>query len=166
MRKRTLSEEEKRLWKAETRGAKRLRAAAADEKDEGGERDKKPGARLRIKAHLPMAKTAAPLVAGMDRHTAKRFDEIDATLDLHGKTLASAHTLLVAFIEKQYARQSRTLLVITGKGSGILRESLPGWLDAPTLRGAIVSFSPAAQKHGGTGAYYILLKRKRSTHGA
>jgi len=57
-------------------------------------------------------------------------------------------------------------LVITGKGTGILRESLPGWLDAPLFRGMISAFGAAAQKHGGAGAYYIMLKRKRTSHGA
>ena len=65
----------------------------------------------------------------------------------------------------------RLLLVITGKGRpteaawpqrhGILRHSVPHWLAAPPLAGRILQVAPAHQRHGGAGAYYVYLRRRR-----
>jgi DNA-nicking Smr family endonuclease len=57
------------------------------------------------------------------------------------------------------------VLIITGKGSmgtGVLKRSLRPWLEAapPALRGRIHAIRPAEPRHGGNGAFYILLKRK------
>jgi DNA-nicking Smr family endonuclease len=105
--------------------------------------------------------------------------EIDARLDLHGMTQATAHAALRRFIVRCAAQNRRTVLVITGKGresrdeqdgdwwadmgrepSGILRRSISGWLADPALRPLIVGFEPAAPHHGGGGAFYIRLKRR------
>ena len=58
--------------------------------------------------------------------------------------------------------------MITGKGlkgdtwsPGVLREAVPGWLNAPPLRGIVLSFAYAQPQHGGSGALYVLLKRRR-----
>ncbi|MEQ1706135.1 MAG: Smr/MutS family protein, partial [Rickettsiales bacterium] len=103
--------------------------------------------------------------SGIDRSTAENFrkgkDPIDAKLDLHGMTQENAHHALVNFIAKQAKLENRRLLVITGKGSGILRASLPRWLTLPDLNRFILAFDVAKAKHGGDGAFYILLKRKR-----
>jgi len=59
------------------------------------------------------------------------------------------------------------VLVITGKGTrdtgeiGVLRQAVPGWLNAPPLKGLIHAFDYAARPHGGAGALYILLKRNK-----
>jgi len=112
--------------------------------------------------------------AGIDRNTAERFRkgemEMDGTIDLHGMSREKAHVALSGFIRHHYDRGSRCLLVITGKGlrqngeqqRGILREMLPQWLAEPGLRGIILAFDVARPKHGGSGAYYILLRRARN----
>ena len=107
--------------------------------------------------------------AGVDANTATRFRkgkyDIDATLDLHGHTREKAHRQLKSFIRSHYARDSRCLLVVTGKGKadapGVLREMLPQWLNEDDVRPMVLAFDHARQQHGGGGAYYILLKRKR-----
>lgn len=110
--------------------------------------------------------------AGIDRNTAERFRKgkftLDATLDLHGMTREKAHRMLMGFIKNHYEMGSRCLLVITGKGQntqnssrGVLRELLPQWLDEPALKPLILAFDNAKQQHGGLGAYYLLLRRKR-----
>ena len=118
--------------------------------------------------------------AGIDRNTADRFRKgkfiLDATLDLHGMTREKAHRTLMGFIRSHYEQGSRCVLVITGKGQkqladhppageysgkGVLRELLPHWLDEPTLKPLILAFDQASQRHGGSGAFYILLRRKR-----
>jgi DNA-nicking Smr family endonuclease len=58
------------------------------------------------------------------------------------------------------------LLVVTGKGEGreeggVLRRLLPLWLEEGSHRGAILAIAPARRQHGGEGAFYLLLRRKR-----
>jgi DNA-nicking Smr family endonuclease len=104
---------------------------------------------------------------------------IDARLDLHGWTQGEAHHALAGFIESAHAAGQRCLLVITGKGGrakthdaddphggggavpGVLRAAVPNWLNQPPLRPLILGFAGAQPKHGGSGALYVLLKRKR-----
>ncbi len=114
----------------------------------------------------------------MDRRNFERLRKgkmrPDARLDLHGMTAAQAHGELTAFIHRCHAAGKRLALVITGKGNtmreeegimptrqGLLRHSLPHWLDAPHLRPMILEITPAHARHGGGGAYYVYLRRKR-----
>ncbi|PKU23510.1 Smr/MutS family protein, partial [Telmatospirillum siberiense] len=106
---------------------------------------------------------------GLDKSTAGRFAkgmmEIDATIDLHGLTQPVAHAALSRFVSGSADLGRRCLLVITGKGnregSGVLRAEVPRWLSEPSLRAQILAFTPAQPKHGGGGALYVLLKRRR-----
>lgn len=112
--------------------------------------------------------------AGIDKRQAERLRRgrtvIDARIDLHGMTQAEAHRRLDAFVEASAAAGRRCVLVITGKGltsemsgrgSGVLREAVPRWLNEPSLRRRIITFTHAAPKDGGQGALYVLLKRPR-----
>ena len=117
---------------------------------------------------------AGELIA-MDRRQALRLKRgqypIDASLDLHGMTQEIAHRAFFRFVEAAARRGDRCLLVITGKGSGrsadghrqegVLRKALPGWINASALRSHILAFHHAKLRDGGTGAYYILLRRNR-----
>ena len=81
-------------------------------------------------------------------------------------TQARAQAALQRFISNAAADGKRCVLVITGKGrdnpdGGILRQAVPRWLNQSGLRENIVSFDYAQQKDGGTGALYVLLKRRR-----
>jgi DNA-nicking Smr family endonuclease len=171
VRKRTLTEEEKLLWEYVTRNDIPLTIEAIEEVIE-------PKKTLKIKAKTIISKSAPksqeskPKVlkakgdySGIDKNTATRFKKgeapIDATLDLHGMTQAKAHTAFISFISKQIKAGSRRLLVITGKGSGILQNALPGWLGSPDISGHVLAYDEAKARHGGSGAYYIMLKRKR-----
>ena len=90
--------------------------------------------------------------------------EIDASLDLHGLTLARAHQRLVRFIEQAESRQFRTLLIITGKGragEGVLRREVPVWLKQPPLADRILALEQATGQDGGGGALYVRLRRQR-----
>lgn len=96
---------------------------------------------------------------------------IEARLDLHGMTQEQAHTRLVDFITRAHAAGKRCILVITGKGlsrghgeetsTGVLRQKLPLWLSMPPLRSLVLKSYPAIQRDGGTGAWYLYLKRTR-----
>lgn len=102
---------------------------------------------------------------GVDKRTANRLKKgrmaIDGKLDLHGLSQAEAHRALISFIENAYATQKRCVIVVTGKGRGILKDNVPRWLNDGLLRSRILSFSYAQQKHGGEGALYVLIKRRR-----
>lgn len=112
------------------------------------------------------------LVAGqlsdMDKRTAERLAKgqtaIDGRLDLHGLTEAQAHAALVRFLAMSRSLGRRCVLVITGKGvegKGVIRSSLPKWLNAAELRPLVLGISQAKPKDGGEGAFYVLLKRHR-----
>ncbi len=97
----------------------------------------------------------------------------DARLDLHGMTAAEAQTELTHFLLHCHGAGKRLALVITGKGKhvaddgimpvrqGVLRQSLPEWVKLPTLRPLVLDVVPAHKRHGGGGAFYIYLRRKR-----
>lgn len=175
VKKRQLTPEERRLWKLITRQTKPLEKQVVEENSllpcgEGlGTKPKKlaPTPQHTCCASPRKGEGGREMgdYSGIDKNTAENFRKgkaaIDAMLDLHGMTQSNAHNALVAFIEKQVKLESRRLLVITGKGSGILRASLPRWLTAPNLNKYILAFDVAKAKHGGDGAYYVLLKRKR-----
>ncbi len=113
----------------------------------------------------------------MDR---KRFEKlkrgklaIDARLDLHGMTQARAQAALSIFVRDSHASGKRLLLVITGKGRdgdnddimptprGILKHQVPRWLAQPPLAPLILQVNQAHRRHGGAGAYYVYLRRRR-----
>lgn len=97
----------------------------------------------------------------------------EARIDLHGMTLAQAHPALIHFVQRAHGDGKRLLLVITGKGKraddhgpipvrvGVLRHQVPQWLSLPPLGGLVLQVTPAHQKHGGHGAYYVFLRRQR-----
>jgi DNA-nicking Smr family endonuclease len=99
--------------------------------------------------------------------------EPEARLDLHGMTREAAHAALIAFVNRAQARGLRLVLVITGKGradgsdaivperQGVLRHSLPHWLATPPLTGRVAEVRPAHPRHGGAGAIYLTLRRRR-----
>lgn len=97
----------------------------------------------------------------------------EARIDLHGMTLDEAHPTLQGFILHSHAMGRRLVLVITGKGKlrddlapmpvrqGVLRHQVPHWLNMAPLRQTILQITPAHISHGGSGAYYVYLKRNR-----
>ncbi len=118
--------------------------------------------------------------AGLDKRNAQRLRRgqmaVDARLDLHGMTREAAHGALTGFIRGGAERGHRCVLVITGKGTlrggddagfmpnrsaGILRAEVPRWLGEADLKPLIVAWTPAVAKDGGSGALYVLLRRRR-----
>lgn len=109
-------------------------------------------------------------LADIDRRTVQRLQRgrlpIEATLDLHGLGQAAAHQALDGFIGRSAALGRRCVLIVTGKGlgredSGVLRRQVPHWLNQPELRSRILAFDYARPEHGGLGALYVLLRRRR-----
>jgi DNA-nicking Smr family endonuclease len=105
---------------------------------------------------------------GLDKRSLARLRRgmlpIEGTIDLHGMTQAEAHMALHQFIAASQQRGRRCVLVITGKGSrseGVLRSAVPHWLNLPATRSLVLAFAYATPAHGGAGALYVLLKRRR-----
>jgi DNA-nicking Smr family endonuclease len=92
---------------------------------------------------------------------------VEAILDLHGMTQAQAHQNLIGFVTRAFQSQKRCVLVITGKGNrnpgevGILKSRLPDWLNIPPLENMVLSHTQSKQKHGGSGAFYLYLKKPK-----
>ena len=97
------------------------------------------------------------------------------SLDLHGETLDEANLIVENFIKKSYQDKIHKLIIVTGKGLhskndkdpyvskdlGILKYSIPDFLkNNSELMKMISSISDASIKDGGTGAFYIFLKKK------
>lgn len=127
----------------------------------------------------PKATRPAPL-ADFDRRAVRQVASgkinIDARLDLHGMRQRDARAELRAFLFRAQAKGYRTLLVITGKGDatadrdhlaralgepqrGVLRRSVPQWLEEPELRSIVLSYTTASVRHGGEGALYVQLRK-------
>ena len=97
----------------------------------------------------------------------------EARTDLHGMTLAEAHPALIGFILNAHARGHRLVLVITGKGKmtpapgpvaarkGVLKRQVPIWLSLAPLNGLVQQVTDAHARHGGGGALYVYLRRRR-----
>jgi DNA-nicking Smr family endonuclease len=106
----------------------------------------------------------------VDRSTLGRLKrgqiEIDGRIDLHGMDQRAAFAALMGFVDISLRSGRRALLVITGKGSlasggGILRRSAPDWLMASPFARPILAVTSAHARHGGEGAFYVLLRRQR-----
>ncbi|WP_090590963.1 Smr/MutS family protein [Pelagibacterium luteolum] len=119
-----------------------------------------------------VAASEKPIEPNLKRRVASGREPIDGTIDLHGMTQMQAQIALENFVAARAARGDRTLLVITGKGikktgylqlerKGVLRDMVPLWLNAPHLSPLVAGIDPAHQSHGGGGALYVRLKRRR-----
>lgn len=96
----------------------------------------------------------------------------EARIDLHGMTLSEAHPELIRFVLNAQSDGMRLVLVITGKGKrgedigpipqrmGVLRHQVPQWLRLPPLGQAVQQVAEAHLRHGGSGAYYVYLRRR------
>ncbi len=97
----------------------------------------------------------------------------EARLDLHGMTMAQAHPALDGFIRNAHSSGKRLILVITGKGKerddggpiptklGVLRHQVPQWLAHGSIRNLVLQVTPASTNYGGSGAYFVYLRRRR-----
>lgn len=104
---------------------------------------------------------------GIPQRTLKKLRRgefsIEAELDLHGRTKVEARAAIVEFLYFCHSHSLRCVRIIHGKGHGsqgkrpILKQYVNHWL---RQRDDILAFSSARQVDGGTGAIYVLLRRK------
>ena len=102
----------------------------------------------------------------MDRNTEKKLNRghmpIEGRLDLHGMNIDQAQEGLNSFLVQSYNSQKRCVLVITGKGKGILKRYVTEWLEQQPLKTMILRTVVAQPKDGGGGALYVYLRKHRS----
>ena len=95
--------------------------------------------------------------------------------DLHGYSLEEANSKVESLINDSYKKGIKKLVIITGKGLhsenernpyvsknlGILKFSVPDYVKKNAeLMGKILNISDAEMEDGGSGAFYIFLKKK------
>ncbi len=100
---------------------------------------------------------------------------ITKSLDLHGLTLDEANIKVENFITACFDRKVSKVIIVTGKGLhsqndkdpyisekfGILKNSVPDFIkNNPSLMAKIKSITSAEISDGGSGAFYVFLKKK------
>ncbi len=115
----------------------------------------------------PGGPTSAPksMEPGRARRLARERDAVGARLDLHGLAQDEARAALMRFLAAAQAEGSRAVMVITGRGvqgDGVLRKRAPEWLAEPALRNVVAGVAEAHRRHGGAGALYVALKRRKA----
>ena len=103
-----------------------------------------------------------------------KLNEKIRSLDLHGYTLDEANKLIENFINKSYQERVNKLIIVTGKGLhsktendpyvsknlSILKYSVPEFIrNNENLMKKILEIKGADIKDGGSGAFYIYLKK-------
>jgi DNA-nicking Smr family endonuclease len=84
-------------------------------------------------------------------------------------TLAAAEREVALFLAESASQGLRVVLIVTGKGlrlesgrvfGGRIRAEFPVWLDRPENRARVAGVRAAHPRHGGSGAFYVLLRRR------
>ena len=104
----------------------------------------------------------------------KKFTKVKQ-IDLHGFTLEKANKTIEKFIYDSYENKVSKIIVVTGKGLhsnvdkdpyvsnelSILKYSVPEYIkNNQELMKKIIEIKEAKIEDGGTGAFYIFLKKK------
>jgi len=175
---RRLSDEERKLWGHFTRAVAPLgrSPAPADPPPAAAATKAKSAthARALARAAAPAA-TAAVRLEPFDRRLKQRLargtESLDERIDLHGRTQSEAHAALLSFLRKAQSHGAKFVLVITGKGGGardgwsergVLKRQVPQWLKLPEFRGYVIGFEDAHSGHGGAGALYVRIRRRKA----
>ena len=99
------------------------------------------------------------------------------SIDLHGYTLEEANNAIEKFIHKSFREKINKLIVVTGKGLhsqnekdpyvskdlSILKYSVPEFIENnKSLMNIINEIKNASIEDGGSGAFYIFLKKNKT----
>lgn len=140
---------------------------------EVGQRARSRMATHDLAPHVRDQVAAAPLRMDAKAHKRMKSGKLrpEGKLDLHGLTLAVAQPELTRFLLGAHVDGKRLVLVVTGKGKlkpgdgvmpnrlGVLKHQVPMWLAMPPLSAIVLQVAEAHRSHGGSGAYYVYLRR-------
>lgn len=92
---------------------------------------------------------------------------IEASIDLHGMTLANAHKAFLSFIKKAITNELHCIEIVTGKGdplqgTGKIRREVPLWMQEPLIKPHILHYEESLKTRGGS---YLVLLRKNKKRG-
>lgn len=174
---RRLSPEEAKLWAKVVESVKPLhREAERVPAKAGTQNEAELGSGVRRSTPAPPAPppprpnaVGETLDGSWDRRLSRGLLSPDRTLDLHGHNLATAYDLLDRRLEDAIADGARLLLLVTGKPPGAerpvkrgaIRAAVGDWLSASRHAPDIAAVRGAHPRHGGSGALYIVLRRRR-----
>ena len=111
-----------------------------------------------------------------DTNLKKTYKQKTRSIDLHGYTLDQANQKISDFINQSYLAGINKLIVVTGKGLhseneknpyvskdlSILKYSVPEYIENnKSLMNKIYEFGEAKIEDGGSGAFYIFLKKPK-----
>lgn len=154
---------------APLKGVKRRSAAPARPKASSAKEAAVVGSAIAPSpAKMPPARQE-PFDRDVDRALARGKRRPQATLDLHGMTVAAAERAVAGFLADSAAQGLRVVLIVTGKGlrlesgrifGGRIRAEFPDWLERQENRRYVAGARTAHPRHGGSGAYYVLLRRR------
>lgn len=109
-------------------------------------------------------------VDGVSRKIIKRLKNgripVQDYIDLHGLTRQMAEDAVRDFLMASHKRGYRCVLIVHGRGLNspahlpVLKEMLPKWLSQGSVRKIVLAFATSRPYDGGTGATYVLLRRR------
>lgn len=107
---------------------------------------------------------------GLSRAIMKRLKRgefpVQDHIDLHGLTREEAETAVRDFLAQSHRHGLRCVLIVHGRGLNspesfpVLKEGLPIWLGRGTAKRIVLAFATARPYDGGTGAVYVLLRKR------
>lgn len=177
--RRRLTEDEEQLWSVVARSVKPLRphhgvVSTAKPKLDAADAARPPrnsktqsdSTTLRPRPGKPTVPPPTMIARREKQQLARGKAAIEGRIDLHGMTQAEAHGALLRFVQRSQATGAKYVLVITGKGGagasrGVLRRQVPLWLGLPEFRACVLGFDVAHIGHGGEGALYLRLRKRR-----
>lgn len=112
--------------------------------------------------HPLKEKTTLP-IGTLNPSDFQKNKKIGATLDLHGQNQNMADRSLLHFFDRAQARGLKFVLVITGKGDpthGVIKSFAQNWFKQH--HEYVAAYCEALVKDGGSGAFYVHIRRIRS----
>mgnify|MGYP001301961846 CR=1 FL=1 len=115
---------------------------------------------------------------GLNKSIKKGMFKIDKKIDFHGKSLLESEDSFKSTILECYESGHRCLLFVTGKGlfrpknsennnepklyHGVIRAAFVEWVRSKKFAKYILSYEKASIGHGGDGAFYVYLRKKKN----
>lgn len=179
MARRHLSTDEQALWSALARTVRPLRpqnrapvALPVAMIDPPAQKRVVPPPARPTPPPVPTRTPAAVLDTGWEKRIRNGAVIPEMSIDLHGHSLSAAHARLHQALGAALAQGVRVILVVTGKPPkgalsdsaarrGAIRAEIGHWLETSAHADRIASVRVAHPRHGGDGALYLILRRRK-----